>query len=89
MDLTEKIALGLLGVFVAAVVIRLFKSPLKLALQVLTNTMLGFGTLFLLNLTTAVTGISLGLNALNALIIVILGVPGLGMLLLVQWLFTA
>ena len=89
MDLTEKIALGLLGLFVAGVVIRLFKTPLKLALQVLLNTLLGFGALFLLNMTTAITGLSLGLNALNALTIGILGVPGLGMLLLVQWLFTS
>ena len=34
------------------------------------------------------TGISLGVNLLNALVIGILGVPGLGLLLLVQWLFT-
>ena len=88
MGLTEKIAIALLGLFVAGAVLRLFKTPLKLAVQVLGNTLLGFGALFLLNLTTAVTGISLGLNVLNALVIGVLGVPGLGLLLLVQWLFT-
>ena len=88
MGLTEKIAIALLLLFVAGAVLRLFKTPLKLAVQVLGNTLLGFGALFLLNLTTAVTGISLGLNVLNALVIGILGVPGLGLLLLVQWLFT-
>ena len=36
-------------------------------------------------MTTAVTGRSLGLNVFNALTIGILGVPGLGLLLLLQW----
>ena len=88
MGLTEKVAIGILLLFVVGAVLRLFKTPLKLAMQVLLNTLLGFGALFLLNLTEAVTGISLGVNLLNALVIGILGVPGLGLLLLVQWLFT-
>lgn len=88
MGLTEKVAIGILILFVVGAVLRLFKTPLKLAMQVLLNTLLGFGALFLLNLTQAVTGISLGVNLLNALVIGILGVPGLGLLLLVQWLFT-
>jgi inhibitor of the pro-sigma K processing machinery len=41
-----------------------------------------------LNLTTAVSGISLGLNLFNALVIGILGLPGLGMLVLLQWVLT-
>ena len=88
MGLTEKVAIGILILFVVGAVLRLFKTPLKLAMQVLLNTLLGFGALFLLNLPEAVTGISLGVNLLNALVIGILGVPGLGLLLLVQWLFT-
>lgn len=88
MGLTEKIAIALLGLFVVGAVLRLFKTPLKMVVQVVGNTLLGFGALFLLNLTTAITGISLGVNVLNALVIGILGVPGLGLLLLVQWLFT-
>ena len=88
MGLTEKVAIAILLLFVVGAVLRLFKTPLKLAMQVLLNTLLGFGALFLLNLTQAVTGISMGVNLLNALVIGILGVPGLGLLLLVQWLFT-
>ena len=88
MGLTEKAALGILILFVAGATLRLFKAPLKLAVQVLINTLLGFGALALLNLVQPLTGISLGVNLLNALVIGILGVPGLGLLLLVQWLFT-
>ena len=42
----------------------------------------------LLNATSALTGLSLGLNLFNALVVGVLGVPGLGLLLLVQWVFT-
>ena len=48
----------------------------------------GFGALWLLNLTTSVTGLSLGLSWFNAIVIGILGVPGFGLLLLVQWVLT-
>ena len=46
---------------------------------------LGFCAVWLLNMTTAVTGMSLGLNLFNALTIGVLGVPGLGLLLLLKW----
>ena len=41
-----------------------------------------------LPLTDPVTGISLGVNVFNALVVGILGVPGLVLLLLVQWVLT-
>ena len=87
MGLTEKAALGVLVLFLAVVVLRVFHTPLKLLLRVFFNTLLGFGALALLNLTSSLTGISLGLNVLNAVVIGILGVPGLGLLLLTQWIF--
>ena len=42
----------------------------------------------LLNALSPLTGLSLGLNLFNALVVGILGVPGLGLLLLVQWVLT-
>ena len=88
MSVVEKIALGLVLLFLIVVCLRLFAAPLKLALKVLFNSALGFGALWLLNLTTSVTGLSLGLNWFNAIVIGILGVPGFGLLLLVQWVLT-
>ena len=88
MELMEKIAIGVLILFLAVVVFRVFSTPLRLVLKVLANTLLGFGALLLLNLTTPLTGLSLGVNVLNALVVGVLGVPGLGLLLLTQWLFT-
>lgn len=88
MSVVEKIALGLVLLFLVVVCLRLFAAPLKLALKVLLNSALGFGAVWMLNLTTAVTGLSLGLNLFNAVIIGILGIPGFGLLLLVQWVLT-
>ena len=88
MGLMEKIAIGLLALFLVITVLRVFSTPLRLVLKVMANTLLGFGALLLLNLTTPITGLSLGVNVLNALVIGVLGVPGLGLLLLTQWLFT-
>ena len=88
MSVVEKIALGLTLLFLVVVCLRLFAAPLKLALKVAFNSALGFGVVWLLNLTTSVTGLSLGLNWFNALLIGILGLPGFGLLLLVQWVLT-
>ena len=87
MGLTEKISLGVFALFLCVVVVRVFHTPLKLMMRVFFNTLLGFGALAILNLTSTVTGIALGVNVLNAVVIGILGVPGLGLLLLMQWLF--
>ena len=59
--------------------------PLRLALKLLVNTLLGFLALWVVRLTAGVTGIALGLNLWNALVIGILGLPGFALLLLVQW----
>ena len=88
MSVVEKIALGLTLLFLVVVCLRLFAAPLKLALKVAFNSALGFGALWLLNLTTSVTGLSLGLSWFNAIVIGILGIPGFGLLLLVQWVLT-
>ena len=71
--------------FLAVAGAALLRKPLKRVLRVALNSALGFGALWLLNATAAVTGLSLGLNLFNALTIGVLGVPGLGLLLLVKW----
>ena len=63
----------------------LFRKPLKLALRVVLNSALGLGILWLLNSTAPVTGLTLGVNWFNALTVGVLGLPGLGLLLLVKW----
>lgn len=85
MSVVEKVSLGLVLLFLVVACVRLFSAPLKVALRVLINSVLGFGALCLLNLTGGVTGIALGLNIFNSLTVGILGVPGLFLLLLLQW----
>ena len=85
MSVVEKVSLGLVLLFLVVACVRLFSAPLKVALRVLINSVLGFGALWLLNLTGGVTGIALGLNIFNSLTVGILGVPGLCLLLLLQW----
>ena len=83
MDLNQKIIAGLLAGFFLIALLRVFSTPLKLALKLLLNTLLGFLALWAVNLTAAFTGVTLGLNLWNALIIGILGLPGFVLLLLV------
>lgn len=88
MDLKTVLLLIGAGLALLAVVLRVFSTPLKLMLKVALNTLLGLGSLILLNATSAFTGLSLGLNLFNALVVGVLGVPGLVLLLLVQWVLT-
>lgn len=85
MDLSQKILAGLLALFFLLALLRIFRSPLRLAVKVLGNTLLGFLALWGLNLSAALTGVTLGLNLWNALVIGVLGLPGLVLLLLTQW----
>lgn len=71
-----------------AVAARTFSEPLKLLLKAGLNTALGLAALLAVNATAAYTGIELGLNLFNALVVGVLGVPGLVLLILVQWVVT-
>ena len=88
MPLVEKIGIGLVIVFFVFALGRLFKSPLKLILRIGINAVLGFAAVWVLNLTTGFTGLSLGLNWFNTATIGILGVPGFFLLLLLKWVLT-
>ena len=85
MDLTHKVIVGIVLVFLIVAVLRVFQTPLRLTLKLAVNTLLGFGALWLVNLTAGFTGLALGLNLWNALTIGILGFPGLILLVLLQW----
>ena len=84
MSFVEQAAIALLVLFGGAAVLRLLASPLRLVLRVALHTALGFGALWLLGR----IGIPLGLNVFNALTVGILGLPGLGLLVALQWVLT-
>ncbi len=87
MGITEKVLLVLLGVFALLALLKLFAAPLKLTGKMLVNTLLGFPLLGLLNVLGVLARLSLGLNLFNALVIAILGVPGLALLILLRLVF--
>ena len=82
MGITEKILLVLFAVFAL-----LFTAPLKLAGKLLVNTLLGFALLGILSALGVLAKLSLGLNLFNALVIAVLGVPGLALLILLRLVF--
>ena len=88
MSIVEKAAVGLVIAFLAVTCLRLISAPLKLALRVLGNAAVGFAALWLLQRTARYTGITLGLNLFNTLTVGVLGLPGLGLLVLLQWVLT-
>ena len=72
MDLSQKIIAAILAGFFLVALIRVFSSPFRLALKLLLNTLLGFLALGAVRLTAGLTGIALGLNLWNALVIAVL-----------------
>ena len=84
MDLTQKIIAAILAGFFLIALIRVFSTPLRLVLKLLLNTLLGFLALWAVRLTAGLTGVALGLNLWNALVIAVLGLPGFVLLVLGQ-----
>lgn len=88
MDLKTIILLAVGCLVLLAAAAQAFSTPARLAAKAALNTLLGLGGLLLLNATTSFTGLSLGVNLFNALVVGVLGLPGLVLLLLVQWVLT-
>ena len=85
MSVVKIAALSLTVLYLLVAVVRLFHRPLRLALRVVFNSALGLLALWILERTAPVTGLTLGVNWFNALTVGVLGLPGLGLLLLVKW----
>lgn len=66
---------------------KLFSAPLRLTARLAVNTLLGFALLWLLSVTGLLARLQLGINLFNALVIAVLGVPGLGLLVLLRLIF--
>ena len=82
----EKIVvIGLIALAVL-LVFKLFSLPIRLIFRFLLNTAAGFILLLLFNYIGMYLGLTLGINILNALVIGILGLPGLVLLLVLKWL---
>ena len=81
------VVLIVVGVLLLVLLGKLFRTSLKLALKLLSNALIGFAALLLLNFVGAPLGVSLNLNWFNAIVAGALGVPGVIILLLIKYLF--
>jgi len=66
--------------------VTIFRRPIGLLLRLVMNTIGGFIMLFVVNFLGGFIGISLGIGWFNAVIVGIFGLPGVGLLLMLQWL---
>lgn len=79
MDMSTEIGILLayaLGIFALYVVGYMFLVPLKIILRLVINSVAGALSIILVNLIGSFWGIHISLNILSALIVGILGVPG-------------
>ena len=87
MSIPEQFLIAIALLFLVLIIFKLFSAPLRLALKAGANTVLGFLALIALDLFSPILGLHIGVNLINALIVGILGLPGLALLVLMQWVF--
>lgn len=71
------------GIILAALV--LLRKPLRWLLRLLGRTLAGLAGLAVFSQIGGLFGVTLGVNLVNALVMALLGVPGLGLLLMANW----
>jgi len=86
METMQQIIVAIIVVALIFIFFKLFKAPLRLIFKLIINTIGGFITLVIINFLGSFIGISIGVNWLNAVIVGIFGLPGVGLLLILKWL---
>lgn len=74
----------LIPAFLAVVLIRMLLLPMKFLCRLALHSGCGFLCLWLLNTVSGITGIYLPVNAITVLIAGFLGVPGIGLIALLE-----
>jgi inhibitor of the pro-sigma K processing machinery len=82
------IAAIIFGLFVLYFLSRIFYRPLKLLFRALLHIVLGGVVILIYNLVGAIWGLGIGLNLASALIVGVMGLPGLGMLVALRHLLS-
>ncbi len=75
----------LAGGLMLVVTMALLRRPLRGLARVLARTGVGLAALYALSYVGSFIGVTLGVNLANALVLGVLGAPGLGLLLMVHW----
>ena len=82
----ENILALIVPVLIAVLVFKLLFSQVKLIWKIAVNSLSGFICLWLLNLASGITGIVFEINFITTLLVGFLGVPGIILLLIGQFL---
>ncbi|MEG1396206.1 MAG: pro-sigmaK processing inhibitor BofA family protein [Oscillospiraceae bacterium] len=83
-------AVPLLVIFLLVVaLLAVFRRPLRWAGRLAARTGLGLAVLAVFGQISSFLGVALGVNLVNALVLGVLGVPGFGLLLMLNWMFAA
>ena len=82
----ENILALIVPVLIAIFVIKLLLSQVKLIWKLAVNSISGFICLWLLNLASGLTGLVFEINFITALVVGFLGIPGIALLLVFQFL---
>lgn len=77
---------AVVGILAVILVVWLFRKPLKWIFKLLLNALIGYVALMLLNYFGGNFGISLPVNWFNAIVVGVLGLPGVILLLLMKYL---
>lgn len=84
MGTLQTIIYVVIGVLLLWLIIKLFSTPIKWALKLLLNALLGFVMLFIFNFFGGFIGLELTVGWLSAIVAGILGIPGIILLLLIE-----
>lgn len=75
----------IVGGLILALALAALRRPLNALLRLVFRTGAGLGVLYALSLTGGVLGLRLGVNLANALVLGLLGAPGFGLLVMMDW----
>lgn len=75
----------IVGGLILALALAALRRPLNALLRLALRTGAGLGVLYLLSLVGGSIGLRLGVNLANALVLGILGAPGFGLLVMMNW----
>ena len=75
------------GVVLCVILFKILAAPMKLITKLLLNTAVGYVVLFIFDFFAEFFEISVGLNLVNAVVVGLLGIPGIILLVLLKFLF--
>lgn len=74
----------IVAILVLAVFI-LLRKPIKIVFKLILNTVIGFIALFAINFLGSFIGVTVAVNWINAVLVGVLGIPGVALILLIRW----